>query len=85
LTSVEYWHVELDSHDILIAERIPAENYLDSGNRAGFFNNRGLYLEAHPDFKPKHWADTGAPLVIEGLSSGARRRGSWSVRERSDM
>ena len=33
---VTYWHVELDSHDILMAEGLPAESYLDMGNR-GFF------------------------------------------------
>ena len=66
LASVEYWHVELDSHDIILAEGLPAESYLDTGNRAGFFNNGGSYLEAHPDFKPKHWAETCVPLVFEG-------------------
>jgi len=66
LAIVEYWHVELDSHDILLAEGLPAESYLDTGNRAGFFNNGGAYVEAHPDFKPKHWAETCAPLAFDG-------------------
>jgi len=66
LASVEYWHVELDSHDILLAEGLAAESYLDTGNRAGFFNNGGTHLEAHPDFKPKHWAETCVPLVLDG-------------------
>ncbi|TXM64598.1 Hint domain-containing protein [Methylobacterium sp. WL120] len=34
--SVTYWHVELDSHDLLIAEGQAAESYLEMGNR-GFF------------------------------------------------
>lgn len=34
--NVTYWHVELDSHDLLIAEGQAAESYLDMGNR-GFF------------------------------------------------
>ncbi|UYW24867.1 Hint domain-containing protein [Methylorubrum extorquens] len=33
---VTYWHVELDSHDILIANGQPAESYLDVGNRSFF-------------------------------------------------
>ncbi|ACA17345.1 hypothetical protein M446_2933 [Methylobacterium sp. 4-46] len=33
---VTYWHVELDSHDILIANGQPSESYLEMGNR-GFF------------------------------------------------
>src|SRR6202044_441994 len=35
---VEYWHVELDRHDIVIAEGLPAESYLDCGNRGAFAN-----------------------------------------------
>ena len=33
---------------------------------SGFFNNGGSYVEAHPDFKPKHWAETCVPLVLDG-------------------
>lgn len=33
---VTYWHLELDSHDILLANGMPAEAYIDVGNR-GFF------------------------------------------------
>lgn len=36
--SLTYYHVELDSHDILLAEGLPAESYLDTGNR-GMFEN----------------------------------------------
>jgi hypothetical protein len=62
---VEYWHVELDSHDILLAEGVPAESYLDVGNRAAFVNG-GDYLEAYPDFAPKDGSETCVPLVKEG-------------------
>jgi hypothetical protein len=62
---VEYWHVELESHDILLAEGLPAESYLDTGNRTAFIDG-GAYLEAYPDFAPKHWRDTCVPLVLEG-------------------
>jgi len=63
--SIEYWHVELDQHDVLLAEGLAAESYLDQGNRTAFVNG-GAFVEAHPDFKPKHWAETCAPLVMEG-------------------
>jgi hypothetical protein len=46
--SVEYFHVELDRHAILLAEGLPAESYLDTGNR-GFFANGGAPLVLHPD------------------------------------
>jgi Hint domain len=63
--SIEYWHVELDQHDVLLAEGLAAESYLDQGNRTAFANG-GAFVDAHPDFKPKHWAETCAPLVMEG-------------------
>ncbi len=62
---VEYWHVELDAHDIIFAEGLPAESYLDCGNRHGFANSDG-FVEAHPDFATKHWAQTCLPLVNQG-------------------
>jgi hypothetical protein len=63
--SVEYWHLELDAHDIVLAEGLPAESYLDTGNRTAFAGG-GAFIEAHPDFKPRHWAETCLPLVFEG-------------------
>jgi len=33
---VTYWHIELDSHDILLANGLPAESYMDCGNRTWF-------------------------------------------------
>ena len=71
---VEYWHIELDEHDIILAEGLPAESYLDNGNRTGFING-GAFIEAHPDFKPKHWTDTCLPLVLEGPKVAEQRLG----------
>lgn len=64
-SKVEYWHVELDRHDILLAQGMPAESYLDCGNRRAFVNG-GEFIELHPDFAPKHWAETCLPLVLAG-------------------
>jgi hypothetical protein len=36
LDSVTYFHVELARHDILLAAGMPAESFLDTGNRADF-------------------------------------------------
>jgi len=49
----------------VLAEGAPSESYLDTGNRTAF-ENGGAYLEAYPDFKPKHWRETCVPLVLEG-------------------
>jgi hypothetical protein len=49
LESVVYWHIELDAHDILLAENLPAESYLDVGNRAFFGDGGVVALHAGPD------------------------------------
>ena len=46
---VTYWHVELDSHDILIADGLPAESYLAMGNRSFFAESDVVALGAAPD------------------------------------
>jgi hypothetical protein len=66
--SVTYYHIELDRHAILLAEGLPAESYLDTGNRA-FFANAGLALVLHPEFEVnanlKCWEeDACAPLAV---------------------
>jgi hypothetical protein len=68
LTSVEYYHIELDRHAVLIAEGVESESYLDTGNRA-FFSNAGLAMILHPEFHVtaglRCWAtDACAPLAI---------------------
>lgn len=47
--AVTYYHVELDRHDILLAEGAAAETYLDTGNRA-MFENGGQPVRPHADF-----------------------------------
>jgi hypothetical protein len=71
--SVGYWHIELDTHDIIVAEGLPAESYLDTGNRCAF-SNGGAFIEQHPDFRPKHWAQTCLPLILEGHEITQSRR-----------
>jgi len=46
---ITYWHVELDSHDILIANGQPAESYLDVGNRSFFASENVVDPFALPD------------------------------------
>ena len=38
---VTYHHVELPRHDVLLAEGLPAESYLDLGDRSNFANGGG--------------------------------------------
>jgi hypothetical protein len=58
---VSIYHVELDSHDVLIANGAPAESYRDDGNRWLFQNaNSGWELPAQPPCAP---VLTGGPVV----------------------
>ena len=45
---IDYYHIELDRHAILIADGLPAESYIDTGNK-GFFANSGEPQVLHPD------------------------------------
>jgi serralysin len=67
--SVTYFHVELDAHDVVLAEGLPAESYLDTGNRQAFANG-GSVAALHPDFtrgESLAWeALSCAPLVVTG-------------------
>jgi hypothetical protein len=36
VASVTYWHVELARHHMILAEGLPCESYLDTGNRGAF-------------------------------------------------
>ena len=71
-SSVDYYHVELNEHAILLAEGLPAESYLDTGNR-GFFANAGAPLVLHPDLTdetdhPTREAGSCAPFVWDEAS-----------------
>ena len=70
--AVEYFHVELDAHAILLAEGLPAESYLNTGNH-GFFINSGEPLVLHPDMTdetdyPTREAASCAPFVSDEAS-----------------
>ena len=71
-SSVNYYHVELDQHAILLAEGLPAESYLDTGNR-GFFADSGMALVLHPDLTDEtgqltREANSCAPFVTDETS-----------------
>jgi hypothetical protein len=48
---VTYYHVELSSHGVVLAEGLPVESYLDTGNR-GQFADGGPSVALHADFSP---------------------------------
>lgn len=70
---VTYWHVELDSHDVLLAEGLAAESYLDTGNRSAFVNAAPV-ADLHPSFAALTWEGEGcAPVAVTGPAVEALR------------
>ena len=71
-TAVTYWHVELDSHDILLAEGLPAESYLDWGDRP-FFTEASDHALHNPDFVVPGLAARCRPVAVDGPVVEAER------------
>jgi hypothetical protein len=63
---ITYYHIELEQHDVLMAEGLPVESYLDTGNRSNFANGCAA-VQLHPDFAAWTWEAKGfAPLIVTG-------------------
>jgi hypothetical protein len=72
--TVTYFHLELPSHDVLLADGLAAESYLDTGDR-GSFENGGRVVALFPVFSSLVWEAYGyAPLVVTGPPVAAVRR-----------
>jgi len=66
-----YFHIELESHDVLLAEGAAAESWLDAGNRFMFANAPVAALRAEPAATPAALAC--APVVEAGPALDAVR------------
>jgi hypothetical protein len=81
LRDVEYYHVEVERHSVLLAEGLPVESYLDTGDRSSFENGEGS-LRLHPDFSTRVWEAGGcAPLVVTGYEVDVVRAKLRSIAE----
>ncbi len=70
--SVTYWHVELERHDVILAEGMPCETFLDTGNRGAFENAPGA-VQMTPEFARAVWAAEGcAPIVTDPADASLR-------------
>jgi hypothetical protein len=67
ITRFTYYHVELARHGILLAEGLPAESYLDTGNRGNFANAEMAALLPQFAVNEGHtaWAKAAAPLTVD--------------------
>ena len=72
--AVTYWHVELDEHDILLAEGLPAESFLDYGTRPWFGPDAEAHALANPDFVVPGLGARCRPVALDGLVVEAERR-----------
>ena len=66
IDEVTYWHVELESHDVILAENLPAESYLEMGNRSFFAEAEVTRFVASPDASISTHADFCRPFFDEG-------------------
>src|SRR5262249_52265836 len=77
LEEIHYFHVELDAHDVIVAEGALAETYIDDDNR-GMFHNVAEFGRLYPDAKVERPVRYGAPRLEDGFALGARRGAlSW--------
>ena len=70
--AASYYHLELDRHDILLADGLACESYLDTGNRAALYTGRGRHSPARRPF---------APIVTSGLKLTRARQALARVAE----
>ena len=67
VTSITYYHVELPTHAILLAEGTPTESYLETGNRHAFTNADSLPLILHPNLaQTRRERESCAPFTESG-------------------
>ena len=76
LARVEYFHVELDRHSILLAEGLPTESYLDTGNR-GFFGNAEAPLILHPNPAEAPRAPAKTAFCLKFMTEPEAARQVW--------
>jgi hypothetical protein len=61
---VDYFHIELDPHQLIIAEGAVTESFLNTGNKTQFAEPGAVRHLSIED--PKTWEDACAPLVLAG-------------------
>ncbi|MDN7353655.1 Hint domain-containing protein [Acetobacter senegalensis] len=64
IDEVTYFHVELETHDILLAEGAPSESFVDDDSR-NMFHNAAAFRKLYPDAAPLP-AVYCAPRIEEG-------------------
>jgi hypothetical protein len=70
---VTYYHLELAEHDVVLAEGLAAESFLDMRGGSNYAN-RPEPIRVYPDFSAGMWEAFGcAPLIVTGPELTAAR------------
>jgi len=70
---VTYHHIELAAHDVLLAEGLPAESFLDMRDGSNYANRPGP-VRLYPDYAARMWEAFGcARLIVTGPELAATR------------
>jgi autotransporter passenger strand-loop-strand repeat protein len=70
---VSYYHIELPRHDVLLAEGLPTESFLDMRDGTNYANRPGP-VRLYPDFSTRIWEAFGcARLIVTGAEPAAVR------------
>jgi hypothetical protein len=73
MDEVTYYHVELEQHDVLLAEGLPAESFLDMRDGSKYANRPGP-VRLYPDYAARMWEAFGcARLIVTGPELVAAR------------
>ena len=76
--AVEYFHIELETHDVILAEGMPAESYIECDNRA-MFQNAAEFAKLYPDHREATGQFCG-PRLVDGSAELAKIRAALSER-----
>jgi Hint domain len=69
---IDYFHIELDSHDVILADGAAAETFVDCDSRQ-MFHNAAEFAELYPGENPPRWA-LCAPRLEEAEGIAALRQ-----------
>ena len=82
--TVTYWHVEFDTHDIILAENMPTESFLEMGENRGLLGvssakvSEEVRARTHTDFC-RPFLDSGPVLDVVRMQLAARaERLGWT-------
>jgi hypothetical protein len=70
---VTYHHIELPQHDVVLAQGLPAESFLDIKDGSNYARSPGP-VQLYPDFPARMWEAFGcARLIVTGAELDAAR------------